>query len=151
MKKLILLSALVLVLLTCSILGDPSELQVNQSKWDGAGITHYRYNLTVSCFCPFREDMPVTIEVQDDKVVSMTKPDGTAVQPGDPVYDAVLPYSTINSVFSSLKEDYAGKADEITVTYDTTYFYPASISIDYIKNAMDDEVSIYIENFEVVK
>jgi hypothetical protein len=43
-----------------------------------------------------------------------------------------------------------GDADEVLVTYDATYGFPTSISIDQIKEAVDDEISYQVENFEVL-
>lgn len=151
MKKKLLFLPLIFLLLACSILGGSSELKTNQGKWEQAAISHYSYQLNVSCFCAFMDQMPVTIEVKDGEVISMTKPDGTAIQPGDPLYDTVSPYATIDRLYSALEADTSGRADEVTVTYDQTYFYPSIIYIDFIKNAMDDELHLEVGNFEVLK
>lgn len=81
----------------------------------------------------------------------MTRPDGTIVKATDPGYESFAVYSTMDRVFSQLKTDLGGKADEVTVTYDPAYGFPNSINIDYIKDAVDDEVSVQIENFETLK
>jgi hypothetical protein len=149
MKKIILL-ALTLILAACSA-GASGELDQNIQKWEQANVSHYRYTLFVSCFCAFMEDMPLTIEVKDDQVVSITRADGSLVEPGDPSLEIYTSYSTIDNIFSKLQADINGGADEVIVTYDATYGYPVTIAIDYIKDAIDDEISFEISNFEVLE
>ncbi len=148
MKKLTLL-LLAIILTACSF--GASEFDQNTAKWDNANVTHYRYNLDISCFCAFRSEMPLTIEVKDGEVVSMTRMDGSTVKAGEPLYDAAIAYSTMERVFDSLKADLNGGAEKVTVTYDPTYGYPNKIDIDNIIQAVDDELYIQISNFEVLK
>ena len=149
MKKIILL-ALTLILVACSA-GTSSEFNQNYDKWQSANITNYRFDLFIGCFCAFRNDMPLTVEVQNGEIVSMIKPDGTVVEASDPSYEIFTKYATIERIFSELKAGQAGDADEITVTYDTTYGFPADIYFDFIKEAADDELSIQVSNFEILK
>ncbi len=144
MRKLIYLF-IALVLSACS-LGGKSEIQRNQQKWQDAGISHYRYNLFVGCFCVFNEDMPLAIEVQDGKVVSMKYQSGKEVEASN--HELFDRYATIDLIFSELEADINGKADEVTVTYDPTYGFPAKVNIDFIKKAVDDEVALTVSNFE---
>ncbi len=149
MKKIILL-ALTLILAACSA-GGSTEFDQNLQKWEQANVSHYRYTLFMSCFCAFMSDMPLTIEVQDDQVVSITRADGSIVNPTDAFREVYTPYSTIDLIFSKLQSDINGGADEVTVTYDATYGHPTNIAIDYIKEAIDDELSLEISNFEVLE
>ncbi|MGZ9226938.1 MAG: DUF6174 domain-containing protein, partial [Anaerolineales bacterium] len=74
MKKLLLL-VLAVVLSACSTVanaGEPkSEVEIAREKWQAANISHYRFNVHISCFCVFTENMPLIVEVQDGEVVSM--------------------------------------------------------------------------------
>jgi hypothetical protein len=149
MKKTILFT-LALILTACSFSAS-FDLNRNTSKWKAANITHYRYQLFIGCFCPFRDQMPLTIEVNNGTIVSMTTADGTPVSASDPSYTTYAAYSTIDNIFLALKTELAGGADEVTVTYDPTYGYPANVFIDQIKQAVDDELSLQISNFEVLK
>ena len=148
MKRIILLP-LVIILTACSFRGS-NEFSRNQEKWRLANITHYRYFLFVGCFCPFTETMPLSIEVKDGKTISTKFKDGTAVSPTDPGFETFSRYATIDRLFSELKTDLTGKTDKITVTYDLIYGFPQKISIDYIKLAMDDELSLVISGFEAL-
>jgi hypothetical protein len=149
MKKFILI-LLVFILTACSF-GARSELDRNRQTWQDSGITHYRFALFVGCFCPFRDEMPITIEVQNGEVISMNTVDGTLIAATDQNYETFSHYATIDRIFSTLEAGLKGDADEVTVTYDPTHGFPIKIHFDYIKAALDDELSLTIADFEVLK
>lgn len=148
MKKILLLT-LAILMAACSVFS-ASEFDQNLSKWQDAGVSHYRYDLTIGCFCPFYQDMPLTIEVQNGEVVSIARTDGTLVDPSDPNYQYYEKYATIDRLFSELKSEMES-AEEVKTTYDPQYGFPAEVSIDAIKLAMDDELALQVSNFEVLK
>jgi len=147
MKK-ILFAILTVILVACSS-ATTNEFEKNQSLWDTANITHYRYTLTVSCFCAFMDEMPLTVEVENDQVASITSVKGTVIDSTNSLYPVVVNYATMDQLFVQLKSALAD-ADEVSVSYDTTYGFPTSIAIDQIKDAIDDELFITVENFEVL-
>lgn len=149
MKKIILLM-LAFIIAACSAEAT-TEFDKNLAKWNDANISHYRYSLFIGCFCAFRDQMPLTIEVKDGEVVSMTRPDGTTVNSTDPSYDIFESYATIDRVFLKLEADQTGDADEVAVTFDSTYGYPVNVAVDNIKEAIDDEISYQVSNFEVLE
>src|SRR5258706_1788917 len=108
MKKIILI-ALVFVLAACSMGG--REFSQNQKKWNDANITHYRFELNISCFCAFRDQMPLKVEVQKGEIVSITTSGGSVVSQTDAGYETFSKYATIDKLFSELKADLGGKAD----------------------------------------
>lgn len=149
MKKIILL-LFALILTACSF-GASSELDTNRQTWQDSGITHYRFSLFIGCFCPFRDQMPIIVEVQNGEVISMTAPDGKPITAADPGYENFTRYATMDRIFSTLEAGLAGDADEVTVTYDSSHGFPIEIYFDYIKDAMDDELSLSVSNFEILK
>ncbi|MCQ3938054.1 MAG: hypothetical protein DPW18_13540 [Chloroflexi bacterium] len=149
MKKFLYL-ILALTLAACSAVPQ-SEFDENIAKWRDASISHYRYQLFIGCFCPFAEDMPLTIEVKDGEVVSMTRFDGTPIDPADPAYETYRLYSTMDRLFLELEAELNGEADEVLVTYDPLFGFPVSIAIDRIKEAVDDELSLQVSNFEMLE
>ncbi len=149
MKKLILLT-LIVILTACSAAA-PSDVEKNRQTWQDSGITHYRFSLNIGCFCAFRNQMPITVEVQNGDVVSITAPDGTIVTDADPSFETFTKYATIDRIFSELEAGLAGDAEEVTVTYDATYGFPDNIYFDYIKAAADDELSLTVSNLEVLQ
>jgi hypothetical protein len=149
MKKIIVLVlGLALVVILSAYSFGSSDLNRNQSKWQDANITHYRFQLGVSCFCPVAGLMPLSVEVMDGEIVSITDVNGDVLPQTDPMSDFVLQYATIDRLFSALKSDNVKGADELTITYDTTYGFPADVSIDFIKLAMDDELYLSATAFE---
>jgi len=146
--KRILLLLLALVLAACSTGG--SELSLNQDKWQDANADHYRFELTVGCFCPFRSLMPVTVEVQNGEIVSMIDVNGETLSITDPMNEFIVKYATIERLFSELESDSVREADKLTVTYDPTYGYPAQIDIDFIERAMDDELHLTVSALELL-
>ena len=148
MKKLILI-VMALILTACAsanALGGKSEIEQNQEKWQDANISHYRYQLSISCFCVFTQDMPLIIEVQDGKVVSMEYQNGKEIDPS--LLELFNKYATIDRVFTELEAGLNGAADEVTVKYDPTYGYPTEATIDVEKQATDDELYLTLSDFE---
>jgi len=144
-KSLILL--LVIILTACSGIGQ-SDFSRNQQKWQDANISHYRFNLFVGCFCVFSQDMPLVIEVKDGEIVAMEYQTGNPLDDGNREYFSK--FATIDRLFSELEVDLAGEADEVTVIYDSTHGFPTEISIDFIKEAADDELYLTVSNFEAL-
>lgn len=146
MKK-ITLFLLVLILSACSF-GSSNELSRNQTKWDAANITHYRFQLGVGCFCPFSDLMPLTVEVQDGEVVSIIDVNGNDYPTTDPMSEFILKYATIDGLFLELGSDSVRGAEKLSVTYDSTYGFPTDITIDFIELAVDDELYLSVAGFE---
>ena len=146
MRKL-LLTFIVLALAACSM-GNQTEIEGNQEKWRDANISHYRFNLSIGCFCVFSQDMPLVIEVMDGKVVSMEYQSGNAIDATSrEFFDK---FTTIDWIFSELEADLAGAADEVTAAYDPTYGFPVDVTIDYVKEAIDDELYLTVSGFEAL-
>ena len=150
-KLLVLLMTLVLAACTAmgSAMGNDSELDQNREKWQDANISHYRYNLFISCFCIFVEDMPLTIEVQDGQVVSMEFQSGKEIDPTLKA-DVFDKYATIDRIFAELDADLNGAADVVTAKYDETYGFPTEVTIDFVQEATDDELYLTLSDFEAL-
>lgn len=149
MKKIT--SLFLAVLLAGCSLTQGNDYSRNLQKWQGSGVTHYRFSLFIGCFCAFSQRMPLSIEVRDGEVVSMAYSDGQAVLHTDPNFENFSQYATFERLFAELDTDLNGGADEVTVSYDPTYGFPFQIQIDFIKLAMDDELSLTVSDFEVLK
>lgn len=150
MKKLLFLF-LTLALAACTArgnaLGNQSEFEQNKAKWENASISHYRYHLSITCFCIFSQDMPLVIEVRDGKVVSMEFQNGNPIDPES--RKLFEKYATIDQIFSELEADLNGAADEVTIaSYDQTYGFPTEVTIDFVKEATDDELYLSLSSFE---
>ncbi len=146
MKKIIL-TTLVFILAACS--AGATDLERNRQTWEGAGVSHYRMDLFLSCFCVFNELMPLAVEVKDGEIVSLTDKHGNPVTDADPTYAYFVELGTVDALFAELEKASANpEAGEVTVTYDGTFGFPSEASIDYIKNAIDDELYVTVSGFE---
>jgi len=139
-----------ILVLTISACGGGPAFQQNQKKWEGQDISHYRFTVAVSCFCPFA-NVEVTYEVLNGQVVNQS----VQSSPDNPVDEALVSdfyqsYNTIEKIF-----DYVGgainDADETTIEYDPTYGFPTDISVDWIKQAVDDEMYLTLSNFKALQ
>ena len=148
MKKILLLT-LALLLAACSA-GSKSEFDSNLSKWQDAGVSHYSFELGIGCFCPYADVLPATVEVKDGEIVSMVSVKGEAILPGEMFYADFAEYGTIDKVFAKTKSA-LDSADKISIIYDSQYGFPSAVDIDYIELAMDDELSLYVNNFQVLE
>jgi len=148
MKKQTLLIVLLVLALTLSACGGNSELGKNRDKWSAMGVSHYRFELTISCFCPFMDVIPVTVEVKDGKIVSMTDVNGQPLRAEfRETFDEA---ATVEGLFA-IAEENLSNADQVEVTYDAKYGFPVSIIVDRIKMAVDDEISYYVGAFKVLE
>jgi hypothetical protein len=148
MKNKTLSIVLLILTLTLSACGAKSELGKNREKWDSMGVAHYRFELTISCFCPFMDVMPVTVEVKDGQIVSLTDVNG---QPLSEEFRASFEKAaTVEGLFAVAEENLSN-ADQVDVTYDAKYGFPASIVVDRIKMAVDDEIAYYVGAFKVLQ
>jgi len=151
MKKLLLV-LMTLVLAACTAagnaMGDQSEIEQNKEKWQEANISHYRYNLHMSCFCVFVENMPLVIEVQDGEVVSMEYHNGNEIDPS--LLELFDKYATIDRLFAEIEAGLNGAADKVTVEYDATYGFPTKADFDFEEMAIDDELYLSISDFEAL-
>jgi len=145
MKKLLLLT-LALILVACSAGG--SEFEQNQKTWQDAGITHYRFDLSISCFCAFRSLMPLSVEVRDGQIVAMAAADGTLVLDTDPNYPFFAPHATMDLLFVDIDEAYKSGAASVNVTYDSTYGFPTEIAIDVDQQMADEEMYYSVSGFK---
>jgi hypothetical protein len=149
MKKLLLIF-MTLVLAACtavgSAMGNQSEIEQNKEKWENANISHYRYHLSITCFCIFSQEMPLIIEVQDGEVLSMEYQSGNEIDATS--RELFEKYATIDRFFAELEAGLNGAADEVTAKYDETYGFPTEVTIDFVKEATDDELYLNLSNFE---
>jgi hypothetical protein len=155
MKKLLLL-VLTIVLSACTTLasaGEPkSEVEQARDKWQAAGISHYQINVSVSCFCAFNDEMPLIVEVKDGEVISLKSATGKELNPTNLQY--YERYLTIDKLFKEIENGFKtegsdqGPADKVEVQYDETYGFPTTINIDFVEQAVDDELYITVSDFQ---
>ena len=131
-----LLSALVCLGLTAC--GGDTKLVDAQTKWKSQALTSYRFDYSRNCFCPDSGTVYV-VRVQNGAVTTVTeKATGTPVDAKD-----LSSFPTIDAIFITIdKADH--EAASLSVTYDAAMGFPTAVSIDWIAEAVDDEVSMTI-------
>jgi len=128
-----------------------ADIAANYTRWKNANIQHYRFQLMVGCFCPMSSIMPITVEVHDGQVTSMTDVNGTLISPKDPSADFFAQYTTITRIYDELTSSRFRDADKIAISYDPTYGFPSEISVDFIKLAVDDELYLNVSTFTLLQ
>ena len=133
------LFALLPVVASCGISGpNPgSELDKQRGDWVALATNSYSFVYRRSCFCPPPDNQSVRIVVFEDQVVSVT-----ATSTGEEIDGTDLEsWPTINALFDYVERAIDEGADELTVEYHAEWFYPTLISIDWLRDAVDDEIS----------
>ncbi|MGD2045814.1 MAG: DUF6174 domain-containing protein [Gemmatimonadota bacterium] len=133
---------LALSMVACGGLGprdaQRAALEANRARWLSQGPSSYQYALRRSCFCPYLG--PVRVTVAADTVVGRVY-----VESGDPVPEIEADaFPAVDGLFELLDQAFENGADDIDVTYDPELGVPIEISIDYLENAVDDELGIQV-------
>lgn len=126
--------------------GNPAQgpIDSNLAYWTARRPARYRYAFRWSCFCAPEYTADVLITVENNVVKEVV--DATTSAPVKVPSD----WKTIDGLFSFLQEAIDRNADSITATYDPAWHFPADVSIDYIKNAADDEKGFRASNLTVL-
>jgi hypothetical protein len=102
-----------------------------QSRWERSGIDDYTYTISWICECGLNQG-PVEVTVENGQVV------------GGPREG----YGTIDALFEMLQEAIDHPADSVTAAFEETYGYPTEGRMDYIHNAIDDELEFEVLSFD---
>ena len=146
MKKIVWL-ILTFTIVACATPGQ-SNFDHQQRKWQEAKIPHYRFDLRIVCYCPFRGRMPLHVEVLDGQIVSMQDVRGGVITQSDIHFEYFERHATIDRLFSLLQTYQSGKSDRVTVKFHPMYGFPERITVDRIKGAADDEIGFVVSKFE---
>ena len=127
---------------------DPRQILLvqNREKWKSQNITHYRFKLKQDCLCLYRDIMPVTIEVKDDKTISMVDVNDMVLNSW--AYSSFIKVGTIDNLFDLIREGITTNAYIVRISYDDTFGFPVSIYIDWNKDLYDEESIYSLSNFE---
>ena len=121
-----------------------AELEKNRADWDSAHITHYKMVIDYSGYIAY-DKMPWTLDIQNEKVVSIINAQGNLV----PVNDSVRSL-TVTALFVDIEENYQCEAPSIRVSYNPTYGYPEDISINPYVEPCCQGYEIEIRDFQVL-
>jgi hypothetical protein len=146
MKKtgLILLIILLAFLPACSS-AERQAFEKNHSLWESQDIQHYRFHYEISCNCPWRDMMPLTVEVQNGEIISMVANNARDITN---YLDTFRQHATIESLFDLVDSAISKRVYKLAVEYDTTYGFPTRIGIDPYRYITDDATGYYVTDFE---
>ncbi|MGD9797605.1 MAG: DUF6174 domain-containing protein [Acidimicrobiia bacterium] len=119
-------------------LAETETLDRYRALWQEKGPSDYEFTYVFGGGC---EAERTRVKVVDHEPVSVT-----VIERGcDPV--ALEDAPTIDDVFDRLS-DFFGSADDVRVTYDPDYGFPASMIVDRDKRTADEEYFIATEDFD---
>ncbi len=114
------------------------EYQKSLKRWQQASLQNYDISYHRQCFCLAELVRPLRVEVRDGRIASAVyADDGSPLLP-DLDYDL----KSVDDFFDLIADAIDRSADKLHVSYDDTLGFPSSISIDYFKRMVDDEVTI---------
>jgi hypothetical protein len=145
-KRWLVAGLAVLTLAGCNILesGTEADVRDHRRRWDQLSLADYTFDFIRSCFCGGPAGDTIRIVVRGDSIVSATN-----LSPQNPPQPLPDSWSvTIDDLFDELQQAIDRDADEFNIEFDPQYHYPRNVTIDYIKNAIDDEMSFKITRFQ---
>ena len=123
----------------------------NRTEWEAVNTGDYEYLFNSSCMCVQSAFTPARIIVRADTIHRIEDPtsgdllvntwNSTIVQETHKNY-----FYTIDGLYDYLEE--SGRPHEREVEFDPTFHFPSIIGIDYIKNAVDDEIYFTVTEFQ---
>lgn len=128
------------VLAGCSTDPAAADLENAKATWQSRNVQNYEITVQRLCFCATID--PVRVRVEAGRVVSQTVvPTG---QPLDPALAAAYP--AVPGLFA-LVEDAYRRAFKVGATFNREFGFPESATIDYVGNAIDDELTLRVTDF----
>ncbi|MFC1865374.1 DUF6174 domain-containing protein [Chloroflexota bacterium] len=125
---------------------ESTGLSQNQQLWNSKNISDYSYHLQVGTgFRPPRT-ADVIITVRDGVTTGYEE----VGDPQNPNPDHITPYSTFEKMFDLLRQAYQVEGDQVAVTYDSTFGFPAWSTSYSIDNPRGIHFAITISDFTPV-
>lgn len=116
---------------------EPDRLAEARALWASQGSSSYRYEVTRGCYCVLGGE-PLTVTVRNGSVES-----AQSQTTGQAVDGTLLTYvPTVPDLFDLIEDALRRNPPRFAVGYDPGLGYPTLIDIDYIPNAIDDELRI---------
>lgn len=115
----------------------------NLAKWQSNGIDDYEINYQRRCFCYFVPDGQVRVE--DGTIVAVRDPE-TGNELDNPHPDSITAFKSIDGVFEVIASAIQRHAVTLDVVYNPQFGYPEHVSIDYVAEIADEEITINIRD-----
>ncbi len=109
------------------------ELNAARARWAALEVANYDYEYRMSCFCGPDALRPVVVQVRGGMVTAVR--DRETDEPRTPLTQ----WATIPGLFDRIQGWIDLPANTLDVEYDPVSGIPTSVSVDPIRNAVDDE------------
>ena len=125
---------------------DLIEWQRNKTKWEKINLSAYFFNFRASCYCIDEWVKEVTITVTADTISSVVFIDNqqppTQIKPNQ--------WHTVDKLFDIAKS-VLDEAYTFELEFDSKLGYPTLIAVDWLEDAVDDEVTYFASNLHYEK
>jgi len=122
---------------------EDDALTAARAAWQAKAPAAYMYQFRRLCFCGPDVTRELVVEVIDGEVVSAVYVDDGL--PSSPPLDEV---PTIDDLFDEIQDAIDREAHQLNAEYDDELGYPVDVSIDYILEAVDEEMAFQVRAFE---
>jgi hypothetical protein len=138
-----LISIVGIAAIGCSDPLGPREDRLAEARvaWALAGPAGYEFVFQRLCFCGPDTVRPVRIEVRFGEVTAVT-----VVETGEALTDLGA-YPTIEDLFAEIEDAIEQDAFSLDAQYHGDLGYPVEVSIDYLENAVDEEMVFRVSSF----
>lgn len=113
--------------------------------WASEEPADYRIDVRRLCFCGFDVTRAVRVTVHNGAVVSRRY-----VDDGMPASGAPDLFPDVAGLFEIVEDAIQRDAHRLDVRYDPALGFPLSIVIDYIEQAVDEELTLQVDAFEAL-
>ncbi len=110
--------------------------------WVQRGPASYAFTYTRACFCGWAGAYRIEVEADTiTRVTALPSGDVLADRPADVFY-------TVDGLFGMIGDVLDRRPDAFHASYDSALGHPVELSVDYIKQAVDDEFGFTVSDFQ---
>jgi len=143
MVRLAALASAMVTLTSCSSMISPGEeLASAKSRWLRNGPSVYTMTIVRGCECLSEAVGPVSVFVNNGEITARYTLSGVSVPKS---YAALFP--DVEGLFQLIADAQAQHYYKVDVEYDSELGFPTKISIDAVKNMIDDEYFTVVKDF----
>ncbi len=143
----LLIVLLALTPLGCTDVFGPEQetLAAARARWALTDTDDYVFEFRRSCFCAPDFVRLVRIRVLDGIVGSAVYADTE-----EPISLPLTSVPTIGDLFDEIADAMDATAFAVVADYDEDMGYPTSVAIDFIEDAIDDEMAFTVSSFQLL-
>ncbi|HJU73402.1 MAG TPA: DUF6174 domain-containing protein [Gemmatimonadaceae bacterium] len=123
---------------------EEARLRAAEVRWTRASVQDYQIVVQYLCFCGYTR--PVRLTVRSGNVVSRVD-----AETGEAVPSYATHIADVAGLFQLIRDAIDDDAHILEASYDGNFGYPKFVNIDYVKNAVDDELQIRTSEFQPLR